>query len=88
MEKISTKRNNYFSHEIYSYVSNIYTILKRCNTSFLEDKVIYKQKTQRFNINNTLEQFKIYKHHKIHKNEILNDQITYNDHIQGQGEEF
>ena len=30
---------------------------------------------------NTLVQFKIYKHHKAHKNEILSYQITYNNHI-------
>ena len=30
---------------------------------------------------NTLEQLKMYKYHKIDKNEILNYQITYNDHI-------
>ena len=30
---------------------------------------------------NTFEQFKIYKHHKMCKNEILNAQITKNDHI-------
>ena len=29
---------------------------------------------------NTLEQFRIYKHHKTHRKEILNDQTTYNDY--------
>ena len=29
----------------------------------------------------TLEKFEIYKHHKTHKNEVLNGQITNNDHI-------
>jgi hypothetical protein len=29
---------------------------------------------------NTLEKFEIYKHHKKYKNEMLSDQIIYNDH--------
>ena len=47
-------------------------------------KLIYKYyayKTHKGPKLNTLEQFQIYRHHKTHtKNDILNDQITY-DHI-------